>query len=446
MKRLSLSLAVLIVLAPLAAHAGGMFLPARGARPLGRAGSFVAGADDGGAIYYNPAGLSDIDGVSVLFDLGLNFNQVHYDRVDSGGNKLKGVDGDVDLLPIPTLAITWKPKKAPWFTLGGGVWAPYLGLNSYPETGPTRYSRVTLDGSLVLVMELAASFRLGDHFWLGAGFQNLYLNFKSRSTLSACTELNCAPEDTSFDSLTELNVTSAFTPSGIMGAILAYEKVRAGVSVQLPFFVRADGTVKTRLPTDPFFANSRVVGDSVSVSFDFPFMVRAGVEYRPIKPVRVELGFDYEAWSMLDKHTIQPHGIYIDGVPGVGRYYLNTMYIERHLEDTFSIHIGGEYEAIKDRLVVRAGYLFESNATPDEYHTVFSPDGTHNLIALGLSVKLKKVRLDLSYGHMFTTDRTVTNSKSLQLNPIQPSLAVPVGNGTYQIATDMLALGLDARF
>jgi long-subunit fatty acid transport protein len=146
------------------------------------------------------------------------------------------------------------------------------------------------------------------------------------------------------------------------------------------------------------------------------------------------------------RHTITPHSIYIEGVPGIGKYYLNTMTIERHLNDTYAVHLGGEYEAVRNRLVVRAGYLFETDATPDEYHTVFSPDGTHNLIALGVGVKLGPVRLDLSYAHMFTTDRTVTNSKSLQLNPIAPSLAVAVGNGTYEVATDVLALGMDGRF
>src|SRR3954469_14289123 len=90
------------------AFAGGMFLPARGARPMGRAGSFVAGADDGGALYYNPAGLADIDGMSLLLDVGLVLQQVDYDRVASGGNAQPRASGDMNLLPIPTLALTWK--------------------------------------------------------------------------------------------------------------------------------------------------------------------------------------------------------------------------------------------------------------------------------------------------------------------------------------------------
>jgi long-chain fatty acid transport protein len=440
---------VVLVAAVLAAHAawaGGMILEGRGARPLGRAGSFVAGADDGGAFVYNPAGLADIDGISILIDGGLVLQRTHYERVDSGGNPQPGVDGNLNFLPFPTAVITWKPRKLPWLTVAGGVWVPYLGLNSYPDNGPQRYSNISLDGSLVVVLELAAAFRLNEHFWLGVGLQNMILQFKSRVQLSACTELNCAPEDPNFDALTVLSAVQGFTPSGVIGATVAYPKIRAGLTLQLPFFVNAEGQVHSRLPPDPFFANASVQGTAASVNFVIPLMLRAGVEYRPLPTLRLELGFDYEAWSMQQYFTIQPHGIYIDGVPGIGKYYLNTLQIVRKLDDSFSLHLGAEYEAIRKKLVIRAGYLFETSATPDNTLSVLTSDGLHNMLTLGIGVKMWGVRFDLGYAHLFTTSRTVTNSISTQLNPIQPSLAVAVGNGKYDIDTDIIAVGLDGRF
>src|SRR5262249_35607125 len=50
------------------AYAAGLFLAPRGVRPLGRAGAFVAGADDVHALTYNPAGLAFAD-KQVLVDL-----------------------------------------------------------------------------------------------------------------------------------------------------------------------------------------------------------------------------------------------------------------------------------------------------------------------------------------------------------------------------------------
>jgi long-chain fatty acid transport protein len=440
--------AAVALLATTAAHAGGMFLPGRGARGLGRAGSFVAGVDDGSALYYNPAGLAAIDGVSLLADGALVFQRVHYDRIDSGGNHQPGVDGSIDILPIPTLAITWKPKKLPWLTVAGGAWVPYLGLQSYPETGPQRYSLISLRGSALAVLELAAAFRVNEHFWIGAGFQNMIIRFRNYGALSACTEVNCAPEDPSFDSPTQLTATQGFVPSGILGAIIAYPKVRGGVSLQLPFWINADSTVRSRLPTDPMFASAMIVGDQATASFTLPLMLRIGVEYRPLDPLRIELGIDYESWSMQDKFTIVPHGIYIDNTPGIGKYYLPTLTVTRGLQDSFSVHVGGEYEIpeLNRKVIVRAGYLFESSATPDETMSVLTADGQKHMLAVGLGWRVWKVRLDIGYAHIFTPDRDVTSSAWLQINPIKPSLGVAVGNGHYAIDTDVLALGVDGRF
>ncbi len=41
------------------AHAAGLYFSERGVRPLARGGAFTAGADDLGAIWYNPAGVYD---------------------------------------------------------------------------------------------------------------------------------------------------------------------------------------------------------------------------------------------------------------------------------------------------------------------------------------------------------------------------------------------------
>ncbi|HEX9100608.1 MAG TPA: outer membrane protein transport protein, partial [Polyangia bacterium] len=374
-----------------------------------------------------------------------------YDRVDSGGNPQPHVDGSMNVLPLPTIALTYKPPqiKGRWVTFGLGVWVPYLGVNTWPQNGPQRYSNISINGSLLGVVELAASFRIKDWFWLGVGLQNMILHFHSRVMLSACSELNCAPEDPGFDSLTQVDSDSAFTPSGVIGAIFAFEKFRAGLNLQLPFFVRSSGTVATRLPTDPFFANSAVHGDSIGVDFNLPLTLRAGLEYRPWRRVRLELDFDYEAWSMQQSFKITPHNVYISGVPGVGNYYLAPLTLVRGLNDTFAVHLGAEVTTLDRKMggmILRAGWALETSATPDETASVLTPDALRNVISIGGALVLGPVRLDLGYAHVFFADRNVTNSRSLQLNPIQPSLAVPVGNGRYTVSADVLTAGLEARF
>src|SRR5439155_12333733 len=79
------------------ARAAGLYFSDRGVRPMGRAGAFVAGADDLGAIFYNPAGLADC-GTSFLADFSwLRFSS-EYTR------QLRIVDAD------NTVRIVTSPK------------------------------------------------------------------------------------------------------------------------------------------------------------------------------------------------------------------------------------------------------------------------------------------------------------------------------------------------
>src|SRR4051812_48093155 len=106
------------------ADAAGLFMTDRGVRPMGRGGAFVAGADDLGAIWYNPAGLTDA-GSSVLIDFSwLNFS-AEYTRstnvVDAGGT-VRTVDspqvkGTSPFLPIPTIAGSYNFGKKKEFTV-----------------------------------------------------------------------------------------------------------------------------------------------------------------------------------------------------------------------------------------------------------------------------------------------------------------------------------------
>ena len=70
-----LSLVLGFSLLAVTAEAAGLFLAPRGVRPLGRAGAFVAGADDPNALSYNPAGLAFArNGILVDFGIPIHFD------------------------------------------------------------------------------------------------------------------------------------------------------------------------------------------------------------------------------------------------------------------------------------------------------------------------------------------------------------------------------------
>jgi len=130
-----------LLLSAKAAGAAGLFTADRGVRPLGRGGAFVAGADDIGAIWYNPAGLADA-GTTLYIDFAwLNFSS-EYTRstqvTDNGGTvrtfKYPQVNGTTPFLPIPTIGGSIAFGKNKEFTIALGVLAPYTAIASYPLT------------------------------------------------------------------------------------------------------------------------------------------------------------------------------------------------------------------------------------------------------------------------------------------------------------------------
>ena len=140
-------------------------------------------------------------------------------------------------------------------------------------------------------------------------------------------------------------------------------------------------------------------------------------------------------------------GIYIDGVPGIGNYYLNTLHVHaQHAGHLRACTSAASTEAFKRRRRCSAPAISSRPAPrPTRPRACSRSDGLHNMITHRHGrAHARPVRFDLGYGTSSTTDRTVTNSQSLQQNPIQPALAVPVGNGHYKFDTDILSVGLEA--
>jgi len=428
---------------PAVAAAGGMFLPGRGVRPLGRGGAFTAGADDPGAIAYNPAGLAEVRSTTALLDVGFVTQGIGYARVDSAGVRQPEVQNQGSPTPIPTIVLAVPVGDK--LTLGAGLVAPSTSLPKYPTDGAQRYSLVDLDGTIIFALEGAAALKLGDHVRIGAGLQLVVLNFSSQVMMSACPGTTiCAPEDKDFDSLSQV-VVSSVMPSGNVGAQVVYDKIRAGVAAQLPVSVDSTGKVRARLPRAAFFDGSRVVGDEGRVAFTLPAGLRFGLEGRPKPNVRLEAEIDVELWSMHDKITIDTSKLAIENVKGVGTYQLAPIAIERRFEDVVALHLGAEV-TVHPKATVRAGYAYEPSAVPSKYLQILSPDGDKHMIALGGSVNLGKLRLDAVFAHVIQADREVTDSAALQINPIRPSSPVVVGNGTYKVSANVFGLGAAYTF
>lgn len=455
------------------AQAAGLYLSNRGVRPLGRGGAFIAGADDAGAIAYNPAGLFDAGGQFLMDGSWVNFSsdytrQSLVRQVDPNTGEQVGsyvqtyapVQGSTPFLPIPTIAASYKLN--PEWVLGAGVWAPYAALSSYPDTvsgqpAPQRYSLLSLDGSALALVGVGAAYAPMPNLRLGATLGILTGIFRSTVVFSGCVpeRFFCAPEDPDYDVLAELNAGPIIAPTGQLGAIYkAHPKVTIGASFQLPIFVRSGATIRTRLPASPVFETARQEGEEADIDFELPYSIQLGVEVKPIENVRVEFAGSFDGWGMHDTIEVDPDGVALKNVAAFPEnYYLPNVTLARGFQNSFSLRLGGEYgfSLAGKQMFARAGLSFDSSAVPKEYLSVLTMDANKVTPSIGFGAEIGPIRLDAVFAYVIMPQVTVdpATAKIQQVSPVQanpPAFPTIVNGGIYNGGATIIGLGAAYTF
>jgi long-chain fatty acid transport protein len=449
------------------AHASGLYFSERGVRPLGRGGAFVAGADDLHSVWYNPAGLADA-GDSFLLDLSwLNYNASFTRQtqvVDAGGTRrtfeYPTVDGSTPILPIPTIGGTYQFRKE--WTFAAAAFAPYTAITSWPDTvngqpSPARYSLLTLDGSALIGLGVFVSYKPIEQIRFGLGLDALVGTFASRVMFSAspADRLLAAPEDPSYDTLSQLTVGPIFAPSVAMGSTIIPSKyLRFGISGHLPYWVSAPAHVKTRLPTAPEFDNAKQVGDGAHVNFRLPPIFRIGAEVRPTEQLRIEAAYVMEFWSMHDTIDVTPTDLTLVGVTGFpSPFPVAKISIPRNFSNASSFRLGGEYHIPFKTwaLDARLGFNFDQGGIPRAYLSPLTVDVDKVTIAAGVGINVgAHWRFDAVYARVVGFDTTVDPAEAQvpRINPVHgnPTPVEAINGGKYSAGANVLGVGLQYKF
>jgi long-chain fatty acid transport protein len=454
-----------------AANASGMYTSERGVRPLGRAGAFVAGADDLGAITYNPAGLADAH-TSVLADFSWVNVTTDFTRkalvTDAAGNPTTATsptaEGTTPFLPIPTIAGSYSPGDGTW-TFAAGVYAPYAALSKYPTTvngqpAGSRYSLVSLDGSVLAVMGAYIAYKPIEEIRIGAGFEALVGKLQSDLVFSASPQdrLLAAPESPEYDAQAKLTTKTIFAPSGHFGVTAVPTKIlRLGLAFHLPFSIDVPADLNVTLPRATAFDSASQSGTGVRVKTDLPATLRAGVELRPTDDLRIEVAYVREFWNAQKELAITPTSLSFVNITGFpSPFAVPPVSIPRNFQPSNSFRLGAEATVIRPPehvwgLDVRAGINYETSAVPDDYMSPLTTDLNHITLGLGGSIHAsKQLRLDAMYAHLFgfATDVDPRTAQVSAVNPLKgnPVTPVPINAGHYESHANIIGLGAAYTF
>jgi long-chain fatty acid transport protein len=349
--------------------------PDQGARATGQGEAFAAQADDASAIYYNPAGLTQLDGTHVTAGGYVSFPNIRFSGA-LGSDKMNTT------AYVPHLYLASDFGLENW-RFGLGVNVPFGNRVEYSETGPFRFL-ATESHLIVLNMAPTAAYQINENLSIGASL-NVYHGDTKLVRFVSFFPFPLPDGRFQFDA----DGQAVGATIGLLWKI--DEQHTIGVVYRSPFEIEFEGTARLDSALGEPPANARA-------DIQFPQSVTVGYAFRPTKKLKLEVDVEWTNWDMLNDVVLRAPGASFDG---------DT--IPFHWKDSFFYEFGAEYE-LNDHWVVRAGYIFSENSVPTSTFSPLLPDSDRHIFSVGGGFSNERVRVDAAYQYSLSENRTVSGS------------------------------------
>ena len=350
----------------------------------------MAVADDGSAVYYNPAGISQIDGTSIEAGITLISPEIRY--TTPGG----AAETSTKSAFAPSLFVTHRLTER--LSAGLGLYAPYardaeLGddlANGFPSQ---RSKMVRTDFSPVI------SYKASDNFSIGGGLVIGYSQVDRSVPAGPTLRIN--------DKMDGIGV------GGIVGFLWKVnDHLKTGATYRTGMSIDHDGE---RI----MVAGGVATKSNAQSEVRYPASLGFSIALTPTENLTLALEADWSGWNSMDQVTIRT-----DAWPD-STNQLNA-------RDSRDIRIGGEYR-LPAGWSMMAGYAYGQGAFPDTCIVPSQPDAAGHEIDLGIGKKMGNWRIDLAYQYAVTRE---TNT----------SANIYGYNGKYNISQHLLGLTAAYRF
>ncbi|HKW85919.1 MAG TPA: outer membrane protein transport protein [Nitrospiraceae bacterium] len=435
------------------AHAAAFRIFDQSASATGQASAFTAQADDASAVYYNPAGMTQLRGVQV--SLGSLLIGGHTSFTSPSGQTARGDFGGSVAYPSPTnFYITVNLKDLGVAALGDlsvglAVLSPFGTLQRYPDNGPFS-TAVTRAAFEVFDIKPTLAYKLNDQLSVGLGM-DIYTFFNLWGQGQAEAKLNSPGIGGLPPFPTPLEINGRDTSLGFNTSVMytPFRNADGKPLANVGFVYRSQTTMHLK---GQFLANGAVAADSTS-TFVLPQVFTGAIALWPVRDQdrewKFELDVDYTGWKSFRNTDVHlSNG--------------STLPFPRNWQSTYTTMIGTEYKWLQvERLphwevALRGGYWHSQNAIPDTTFTPSVPDSDNHAISIGLGLLCKErgqflgliecgsegggrfrpkaIGLDLAYQALLYETRTVSGN-------INPTI-----DGRYQTTYHTGAINLRVNF
>lgn len=395
----------------------------------------AASAEDASTIFYNPAGMSGLNGKQVVvagtfikFSAKFSGTATGLAPFQAAGTSTGGDAGGLALVPNAYFAMEMNPHMR----IGLGINAPFGLQTEYDSTWMGRFQAIK---SKIQTVNLnpSVSYDVNETVSLGAGlnYQHITGNLTSAVNYSVLAYLADPGGGTVLAAIGGTNKEDVSTISGSdsawgynLGAMFNVNpQTRVGMAYRSKIKYNLNGTVSFANVPAALAASvlgSRVADGAVNLPITMPDSFSLSGFHQMNDKWDLMADATWTGWSVLQQ-------LKVDRTTGA-----NVQTVQENWKNTWRVAAGASYHYNK-QWMARTGIAYDKSPVSDTYRTARIPDNKRTWLSVGGQYKANKAStLDFGYAHLFINNSTISQNQS----------ATGAGNlvGTYNNSVDILSV------
>ncbi len=433
---------IAILLFPLSLIAGGFEAGEQTSIANGRGGTGVVSKTDASAAYFNPSMLAESEGFNLTLDVNFLNQNLTFQRdplvTKLGRTEFDEIKNEKSFFPIPFIAASYD-FDTDFFAMGFSLFGPHsYGKSCLTEvvdgeciTEKDNAARHMLIGNDLLIvfamLDAAVAFEApGGTFLIGAGGGIAYQDIKE---LDLIVDQVSPPrgepytENPNFQGRFAIRNATDLVPAYNFGiSYISDSGFRIGFSGRPALNWNPRGEFKIQLPDG--IKDLVTVSDSeIEIELTQAGSYRLGLGWfggtHPYDNRKhlydFEVNFVYEDWGKVDTFKATPNAelVFLETPLSLNPVFQNKSY-----RDTYSMRLGGSY-AVSNFFTILGGGFIETAAQTSAFTNADFVSWERYSGSLGLTYDITDfLNFTVSYTHIFSPDRKVSNGKIFQQVPL----------------------------
>ncbi len=403
------------------------------AAALGMGGAYTGEADRPSAVYYNPAGIIQMDTIEMSAGLTLLQPQIEFKSLASANGNTSEMKRDNYLFPdVFVTTPVFKDK----FYVGLGENSNFGAGNDWAANSFSRYDTVK-DSSVNKDYMLVAAYKFTDQWSLGAGAIDDDSKFEHDSAVNQGSGL---PDgDALFkakDSAWGFQLATLFKLN---------DQNQFGLDYKSPIHHDYSGTLYLNnlnpggIGSPPYF-NGTSFSTKALQKLTLPQSVTLGYSLKPTSKWIINFDLEWTDWSQYKQQTTYYPNVTNGNQLGV----LSTGNPQaRDWTSVWSESLGVQY-AVTYKFRIRAGYQHHQTPIPEATFDTEFPDSDSNAYTVGFGFDItKNLTIDLAYAAVVYESRNVVNTVGSAFAGIGETFSL---SGKYRAFVNIAEITLTYKF